>query len=141
VSAQLSEQTFQYFGILNGVTYRFGPSSDGSFKPMAGGQPWQPVERTTVSSDADAAPIAALPVKAEPENALRDVGVSDDAMREQEIVAQAAAAAAEARDQRLARSAALFPRSGGEPLRAGHPDLWALLVAGTCLDGTGYAAG
>ena len=32
----------------------------------------------------------------------------------------------------------LFAREGAEPLRAGHPDLWRLLVAGTCLEGSTF---
>jgi hypothetical protein len=35
----------------------------------------------------------------------------------------------------------LFPRDGAEPLRAGHPDLWNLLVAGTCLEGSTFRTG
>ena len=31
-----------------------------------------------------------------------------------------------------------FPRDGAEPLRAGHPDLWNLLVVGTCLEGSTF---
>jgi hypothetical protein len=34
-----------------------------------------------------------------------------------------------------------FYRDGAEPLRAGHPDLWNLLVAGTCLEGSVFQAG
>jgi hypothetical protein len=34
----------------------------------------------------------------------------------------------------------LFKREGAEPLRAGHPDLWALLVRGTSLEGTSFQA-
>jgi hypothetical protein len=35
----------------------------------------------------------------------------------------------------------VFNRDGAEPLRAGHPDLWHLLVAGTCLEGTTFQSG
>ena len=128
VSAQISQQNFQYCGILNGVAYRIDPASGGSFKPMFELDSWK-------------LPTAPAPAVSKP---APDVTVASQAAVSEAETAEtlAAAAAVEAaRAERIARAANLFPRSGGEPLRAGHPDLWALLVAGTCLEGSEYSPG
>lgn len=123
VSAQISQQNFQYCGILNGVAYRIDPASGGSFKPMFEVEFWRMPAGPAVSTPAPVVSVA-----------------SAAAIVEAEAAESLAAAAAEAaRAERIARHANLFPRSGGEPLRAGHPDLWALLVAGTCLEGSEYS--
>ena len=56
-------------------------------------------------------------------------------------LAASEAATGQASDQEQARHVRLFPRDGAEPLRAGHPDLWQLLVAGTCLEGSTFRSG
>jgi hypothetical protein len=129
VSAQVSQQGFQYFGILNGVTYRIDPASGGLFKPMFGLDSWKmPATPPT--------PAAAPKSEASP-----GVTVASAAAREQAEAVATVAAVEESPVEKTARPSNLFPRSGGEPLRAGHPDLWALLVAGTCLEGSEYSAG
>jgi hypothetical protein len=44
----------------------------------------------------------------------------------------------QAEPERQASAAKLFHRDSADPLRAGHPDLWNLLVTGTCLEGSPY---
>jgi hypothetical protein len=125
VSAQISQQNFQYFGILNGVAYRIDAASGGAFKPMFEVESWKLPVTPAVSQPTPVITVASTAVNAEAETAE----------------SLAAAAAEVARAERIARQANLFPRSGGEPLRAGHPNLWALLVAGTCLEGSEYSPG
>jgi hypothetical protein len=119
MSAHTSEQSFQYVGILNGVMYRIDPSSGRSLEPVPGSQPFRPrpdhlVDGPSAPFGAPVpvvrpAPVARVPAVVEPVPVAPAVLVSD-----------------------------LFHRSGAEPLRAGHPDLWALLVTGTCLEGTSF---
>jgi hypothetical protein len=121
MSVSVSEQSFQYVGILNGVMYRIDPATGRSLEPMFEAEPfkvWPTYKGAEVSSPA----AADLPaISAEP-------------------VAQAAPVAEAAALERTAEPSNLFPRSGAEPLRAGHPDLWALLVAGTCLEGSVFSS-
>jgi hypothetical protein len=126
VSAQISQQNFQYCGILNGVAYGIDPASGGSFKPMFEVESWRMPMAPAVGKPAPDVTVASEAASSEAETA--------------ETMA-AAAAAEMVRAERIARTANLFPRSGGEPLRAGHPDLWALLVVGTCLEGSEYSPG
>jgi hypothetical protein len=119
MSAHTSEQSFQYIGILNGVMYRIDPSSGRSLEPLPGSQPFRqqpdrPVDG--LSSHFDAPVPVVRPAPAAPASPVA------------ETVSIAVAVT----------PSNLFHRSGAEPLRAGHPDLWALLVAGTCLEGTSF---
>ncbi len=120
MSLSVSDQSFQYVGILNGVMYRIDPASGRSLEPMPQAEPfkaWPNYAGATVS-----APVAAPPaISANP-------------------VVQAAPVEAAESVERIEEPSNLFPRSGAEPLRAGHPDLWALLVAGTCLEGSAYSS-
>lgn len=123
MSASISEQSFQYVGILNGVMYRIDPSTGRSIEPMFGLQPsndWADFTREEPSALVGGALQVAHEAPAV--ETAADAGV-DDA-----VVLLG----------RVAAPSNLFPRSGAEPLRAGHPDLWALLVAGTCLEGTPF---
>ncbi|WP_419758525.1 hypothetical protein [Acidisoma sp.] len=125
MSASISEQTFQYVGILNGVMYRIDPATGRSIEPMPGSRPfnsWGDFSLDEPSASADAA-----------------FGPSDDTSV-MEIATEAGAVEQAVSVERVAAPSNLFPRSGAEPLRAGHPDLWALLVAGTCLEGTPFSA-
>jgi hypothetical protein len=122
MSVSVSEQSFQYVGILNGVMYRIDPATGRSLEPMFQAEPfktWPDYKGADVSAPAVAAVQAAIG--------------SDP-------VAQTAPMAEAAAPERIAEPCNLFPRSGAEPLRAGHPDLWALLVAGTCLEGSAYSS-
>jgi hypothetical protein len=121
MSASLSEQSFQYVGILNGVMYRIDPLSGRSVEPLFGAQPFRKWSDTPVSEAS--AQIGAAPAAVTTQPAL-----------------EAAASAEAVSVGRAAAPSTLFPRSGAEPLRAGHPDLWALLVAGTSLEGTAFHA-
>ena len=122
MSASISEQNFQYVGILNGVMYRIDPSTGRSVEPMFGTQPF----RSWSDYVKDEASAPALPA------------VRSRTATEAPAVADAEVAVASV--ERVAAPSNLFPRSGAEPLRAGHPDLWALLVAGTSLEGTEFSA-
>ena len=118
MSAHISEQSFQYVGILNGVMYRIDPLSGRSIEPIFASR-----SLTKWSDDAE-------------EEAAADVSmalpnVSAEAAGASEMVAEGVA-------EEVVPVSSLFPRSGAEPLRAGHPDLWALLVAGTCLEGSEF---
>jgi hypothetical protein len=121
MSASVSEQNFQYVGIINGVMYRIDPSNGRSVEPMFGSQPikkWSDYPTIEASAQSSAALATA-----------------------REAPASVASTAIEASSvQRIAASSSLFPRSGAEPLRAGHPDLWALLVTGTCLEGSAFSS-
>jgi hypothetical protein len=121
MSVSISEQSFQYVGILNGVMYRIDPLSGRSLEPMFESHPlekWSDQPKNELSAYiAAAAPV----VSAEP-------------ARKEAAVAETVAV------ERIAVSSNLFPRSGAEPLRAGHPDLWALLVSGTCLEGSAFSS-
>jgi hypothetical protein len=118
MSAHISEQSFQYVGILNGVMYRIDPLSGRSIEPIFASQ-----SLTKWSDEAE-------------EEASADVSVALPNVSAE--AAPASEMAAEAAGEDVVPVSNLFPRSGAEPLRAGHPDLWALLVAGTCLEGSEY---
>jgi hypothetical protein len=121
MSVSIGEQSFQYVGILNGVMYRIDPSTGRSVEPMFGSQPlktWSDFVRDEAPSSVRAALVTVT--------------------EELETVAEPAIEAVSI--ERIAVPSNLFPRSGGEPLRAGHPDLWALLVAGTCLEGSQFTS-
>ena len=124
MSASISEQSFQYVGILNGVMYRIDPATGRSIEPMPGSQPFKSWGDFTL--DAPSAPRDA---------ALQTSGEAFAT----EIATNVGAADRGVLVERVAAPSNLFPRSGAEPLRAGHPDLWALLVAGTCLEGTPFS--
>jgi hypothetical protein len=118
MSAHISEQSFQYVGILNGVMYRIDPLSGRSIEPIFASQPL-----TKWSDDAEE--------EAPAEVSLALPNVSAEAAPTSEMAAEEVC-------EDVVPVSNLFPRSGAEPLRAGHPDLWALLVAGTCLEGSEY---
>jgi hypothetical protein len=130
VSAHIRESAVEYVGIINGVTYRIGPGADampqGAFgrvpfgvRPFTATQWLIPIEPPQ--------PVGAAPDEAANANAVQ----SDAAPAVDPLVEQA-------RAEREERAAKLFKRDSAEPLRAGHPDLWALLVAGTCLEGSSF---
>ena len=119
MSVSVSEQSFQYFGILNGVMYRIDPSSGAFAQPTFAPQPfehWSNHVRDQAIVPAVARPTGAPPAPATEPSVLANPCPIEGA----------------------SAPSKLFPRSGGEPLRAGHPDLWALLVSGTCLEGSTF---
>jgi hypothetical protein len=126
MSAHVTEQSFQYVGILNGVMYRIDPSSGGPAEPMFGTQAFK---KWYNLDDNKASAASNLMQPAVPQLSAAPVPAPTAAVAEAVIVERVAAPPSN-----------LFPRSGAEPLRAGHPDLWALLVAGTCLEGCAYVS-
>ena len=124
MSASISEQTFQYVGILNGVMYRIDPATGRSIEPMPGSQPFKKWGDFTL--DEASAPVDAAPLTSDDASGM-DIATAIGAADQDVVV------------ERMTAPSNLFPRSGAEPLRAGHPDLWALLVAGTCLEGTPFS--
>jgi hypothetical protein len=122
MSVSVSEQSFQYVGILNGVMYRIDPSSGQSLTPMFEAEPFK--QWPKFGRDEALAPAT----PAVPAISITEPAVETPAA-DQVVKAEQAAAVSN-----------LFPRSGAEPLRAGHPDLWALLVAGTCLEGSSFSS-
>jgi hypothetical protein len=137
VSAHLAQPNSEFFvGTLNGVMYRIRPGA------LATGG-------TMFSLEPIDAPAPALARAREPID-LRSDGVLRGRAPAQAPVAVPSApgdAALEgivepvpdtATAEREAAAAKLFKREGAEPLRAGHPDLWALLVRGTSLEGTTF---
>ncbi len=123
MSAQISEQTSQFYvGTLNGVTYRIGP---GAMTPGGKLFALEPFEGMPMPvADRSAAPRAATPAAPETPAPIATVETT----------------AGTAPVERATAAATLFKREGAEPLRAGHPDLWALLVSGTSLEGTSFQA-
>lgn len=121
MSAHVSQPSLQYYGVLNGIMYRIDTDSMSPAGRMVGAVPL-----------ALQAPALAQPLRAPTPSA--------EAIEAAERQAAEALAAERLRAERTAARALLFKRDGSEPLRAGHPDLWALLVAGTCLEGTAYPA-
>ncbi len=117
MSAHISESGGNYFGILNGVVYRINPNADASPRGVSGLVPlnMRPVP----------AAVSSTPVRVP---CIAPAAPAPDLLMDQ------------ARAEKEVRAASLFKREGNEPLRAGHPDLWALLVAGTCLEGSAFQA-
>jgi hypothetical protein len=116
MSVSIGEQSFQYVGIVNGVMYRIDPLSGRSLEPMFGAQPFKKwSDYPTIDAPAQSS----------------DAGPSESGAPAIEAAARSV--------PRVAVPSTLFPRSGAEPLRAGHPDLWALLVTGTSLEGSAFS--
>ncbi len=145
MSAQISEQTSQFYvGTLNGVMYRIRPGAMTPGGKLFALEPFEaPASRTLLTPvarvEAPRASVAGRRV-AEPAAAAAalETAAADAAAEANARSAEANARSAEA--ERVAAAATLFKREGAEPLRAGHPDLWALLVRGTSLEGTTFQA-
>ncbi len=123
MSAQISEQISQFYvGTLNGVTYRIGPGAMTPGGKLYALEPFEGMSKPV--SGRPAAPRAATATAPETPAPMATVETS----------------ARSAPVERARAAATLFKREGAEPLRAGHPDLWALLVCGTSLEGTSFQA-
>lgn len=121
MSAHLSQPSFQYYGVLNGIMYRIDAESASPSAPLFGAVPVS-LQNTVFERMARApSPVAEAP-------AVIDMKSPEELAAEQ------------LRAERAAARALLFRRDGAEPLRAGHPDMWALLVNGTSLEGTDFPA-
>ena len=130
MSAHISGSSGEYFCILNGVTYRIEPNSDASEIVRLAPFNVQP-PRTTMSL----APVIALnSATADLHEAAPATAAPAGTIPVPDLVMDQASAEKEARADKLLK------RDGPEPLRAGHPALWAMLVAGTCLEGSPFQA-
>ncbi|WP_216849899.1 hypothetical protein [Acidisoma sp. L85] len=133
VSGQVHEQSTRYFGVLNGKVYRISTNMDSSEKtlelvpfalqPPATIDQGEPENAShPAAADHQAASLAiAPPLKVASRRVARTEPINDEARAEQKE-----------------RAARLFSREDSDPLPAGHPDLWNLLVAGTCLEGSTF---
>lgn len=132
MSAHISGSSGEYFGILNGVTYRIDPNVDASSRGIFRLTPlnMQPVRPTMPLTPVDALHSAT----ADLHEAASATAISAGATPAPDLVMDQASA------EKEARTAKLLKREGPEPLRAGHPALWAILVAGTCLEGSLFQA-
>jgi hypothetical protein len=124
----------RYLGIINGVVFRIDSTID-----TAG----RAVGLVSLETDAAAASkgVAAAPTK---RRAAVHAGPSLSAGASSRVAETSATPSGaeetvhEAQAGKAESIVHLFPRDGAEPLRPGHPDLWNLLVAGTCLEGTTF---
>jgi hypothetical protein len=113
VSAHTEQNTSHLMGMWNGVLYRIDPDAPGGRVEIA--PPKLPMR--SVETRVEATPMV---------SAARLVAAGREPI------------ASQAADDASATAALLFKRDGSDTLRPGHPDLWALLVAGTSLDGCSY---
>jgi hypothetical protein len=139
VSAHLAQPNSEFFvGTLNGVMYRIRPGALATGGTMFSLEP--------IDAPAPSPARAMEPIDLRSAAVLRGRA---QAQAQAPVAAPSAPgdAAAEAIGEpvpdtgiaeREAAAAKLFKREGAEPLRAGHPDLWALLVRGTSLEGTTF---
>jgi hypothetical protein len=113
VSAHIEQNPFPLMGMWNGILYRIDPDAPGGRVEVA------PPKVLLRSVGSAIKPSPAIP-------AARLVDANREPM------------ATQSRIDASTRAALLFKRDSSDTLRAGHPDLWALLVAGTSLDGCSF---
>jgi hypothetical protein len=116
LSNRCDEKSAQYVGVLNGVVYRL--DADMNICGPVFRQAPQDVPPASVRA-ARPTPAAAIVVQCPPAATPADDGNFED----------------------LDPASRPFHRESADPLRAGHPDLWHLLIAGTCLEGSPYPLG
>ncbi len=134
MSGQVHQRRTHYLGIINGIVFRIDGVADG-----AGGTiglvsletETMPTVKEIAAAPRTAAPAAqaALPLSGHVSSVVAET--SGNRCGAAETVGEAHTGKAES-------PVTLFPRDGADPLRAGHPDLWNLLVAGTCLEGSTF---
>jgi len=134
-SDKCHEQSPRYVGVLNGVWYRMDANIDNSggvFKLAQQDLPSPAVARLmpgmtpcSVAVPREPASTVESPPKADyvEERPTTETSIEDGGV------------------ERPDKPVRPFYRDSAEPLRAGHPDLWNLLVAGTCLEGSVFQAG
>jgi hypothetical protein len=131
MSGQIQSGPTRYLGIINGIVYRI----DSTVSPAGPAFGLVPLEIEPLPVGEGLATTEPMPPPpARP--ARRRSGHMSVAAAETSATPPGTDDDARARKAEIA--AALFPRDGAEPLRAGHPDLWNLLVAGTCLEGSSF---
>jgi hypothetical protein len=135
LSSKSHEKSSQYIGVLNGVWYRMDADahSPGALFRL---------------DPKDLPPSAKIPAI----SSTNRCSQSAHSKSNREIVSQAESCNFQAdiiqtttvddlASEFSGNDVKRFYRDGAEPLRAGHPDLWNLLVAGTCLEGSEFQAG
>ncbi len=133
MSAHVSQPKAEYLGILNGVVYRLDTEAAGSGR-LFGLVPFK--VQSPALAERFAVRHAEVEVTARSDAGTPDVDASTDAGLPPLLSAEASLDGAV--NAKAEAVTTLFKRDGAEPLRAGHPDLWNLLVAGTCLAGSTF---
>jgi hypothetical protein len=131
MSGQIQAGHTRYLGIINGIVYRI----DSTVSPTGTAFGLVPLEMEPLPVGEGLATTQPMPPSAAPAARRRSVEMSVAAAETSETPS---GTDDDARARKAEIAAALFPRDGAEPLRAGHPDLWNLLVAGTCLEGSSF---
>jgi hypothetical protein len=126
----------QYVGVLNGVWYRMDAgkhASAGAFRLAPDDVPPPAVAARLIAG----LNTHSFPAPAKPEPVVvalsGSLAVADGVPAEEMIAGQGT--------ETQAKVVKPFHRESAEPLRAGHPDLWNLLVAGTSLEGSTFCWG
>jgi hypothetical protein len=134
MSGQVHQRHARYLGIINGIVFRIDSTVDSSGSSLelvsleigsVAGRKGYAAAQTI----APPAPHAERPLS--PDASDVEADSSGDPFGAEETVDEAPGGKSES-------AAKPFARDGVEPLRAGHPDLWNLLVAGTCLEGSTF---
>lgn len=136
VGDKCSEQPARYLSILNGVWYRVDASmvSSGRVFRLA------PQDIQSAAAMGRLVPDTTIHPFAAHREAIPTV-VAPPIAADSERSARAEPNVEEVHTEIQEKAAKLFTRESGEPLCAGHPDLWNLLVAGTCLEGSTFSSG
>jgi hypothetical protein len=134
VSGQIRVQAAQYVGIINGVVYRIDSNMSLSGERVE----LVPLQVQSIALNERIAPLETVRRQPNMLDAWPAAIDGSDTTKTPPDPADAQATVVQAPDQEPVNDFRLFSREGPEPLRAGHPDLWHLLVAGTCLEGTTF---
>jgi hypothetical protein len=136
LSDECREPRPQYVGVLNGVWYRMDAgkhTSGGVFRLAPEDMPPPAVAARLLPGLS----THSFPTHAKPEPMVVALSGSLDAADDAPAAVMIAAQGTESQE----RAVKPFQRESAEPLRAGHPDLWNLLVAGTSLEGSTFCRG
>jgi hypothetical protein len=134
VSGQIRQGFTGYLGIINGVVYQIDSTLHTSWRPLE----VLPVELQSNALHARLAnPLNERPLSAHPDAPLSAPAPSEKTGGTSGLIGKRATVerVPVQKDEATTR---LFTREGAESLRAGHPDLWHLLIAGTCLEGSAF---
>ena len=132
--AKGQERSSHYVAVLNGRWYRIDGDMNSSVELFRTGTPdWHaPPAQVPAASRPETAVDADLPAArrdAVPAETAASVTIQAKRSRLRIITEDAGAEMQQNRKRP-------FNRDSADSLRAGHPDLWNLLVAGTCLEGS-----
>ena len=134
MSGQTGCESMEYCGVINGIVYRFSNNvadSETVFEIAPLGIKSVAVGEALLASLDNALASGSSEIRLP---LASGSGTPEDT--DSPPPAEATAGPAVIQEQEL--PVRLFAREGAEPLRAGHPDLWRLLVAGTCLEGSTF---